>query len=214
MPSRDGQKCSCEKERSGLRSRWKLRLDCGTQAPWDDSTEILSESLHGWLGLWGQSLRKLPGPHRSLLSTAHGALRQRWYERSQSTQGMSKGSSAVVLPEPHGFFYCCDKLPKGNLGRKGFVQLIYTFSQTDHSPSLKESKAGTLRQELRDRGGISLTGLLLLASSVYIPGSTAHGQNCPKVLDPSTSVISQENDPQSCTRACFKEAFCLVEFPS
>lgn len=134
--------------------------------------------------------------------------------RSQSTQGMSKGSSAVVLPEPHGFLYCCDKRPKGNLERKGFVQLIYTFSHTNHSPSLKESKVGTLRQELRDHRGISLTGLLLLASSVYIPGSTAHGQNCPKELDPSTSVISQENDPQSCTRACFKEAFCLVEFPS
>lgn len=169
-----------------------------------------SESLRGWLGLRGQSLRKLPGPHRSLLSAAHRALRQWWCERSQSTQGMSKGSSAVGLPECHGFLYCCDKRPKSNLGRKGFVRLIYTFSQTNHSSSLKESKAGTLRQELRDRGGTSLTGLLLPASSVYIPGSTAHRQNCPKVLAPSTSVISQENDPQFCIRACFKEAF----FPS
>lgn len=49
MPFRDGQKCSCEKEWSGLRSRWQLRLVCGTQAPGDDSTEFyLRASMDDW----------------------------------------------------------------------------------------------------------------------------------------------------------------------
>lgn len=83
-------------------------------------------------------------------------------------------------------FYCCDvySITKSNQEREGFIK---TFTLMSHIPSLRKGQeltAGSWRQALKQNcGGVLLTGLLLVASSVcFLRASRA---NCLGVPPPT-----------------------------